>query len=106
MPPKRRTTTTSATTTPMTDAQIKELIERGVAAALAELIMEYLVNISKKVRILELKRRHLKIIVLTSYMPYPSRKIWRICACTSLNTTKKQGSIRRIQRSLYAIFKI
>ncbi|GKE61156.1 reverse transcriptase domain-containing protein [Tanacetum coccineum] len=36
MPPKRRTTTTSATTTPMTDAQIKELIERGVAAALAE----------------------------------------------------------------------
>ncbi|GJZ66711.1 hypothetical protein Tco_0623407 [Tanacetum coccineum] len=61
-------------------------------------IMEYLVKISKKARILELKRRHLKIIVLTSNTPYPSRKIRRICACTSLKTTKDQGSIRRIQR--------
>ncbi|GJY30685.1 putative reverse transcriptase domain-containing protein, partial [Tanacetum coccineum] len=33
------------------------------------LIMEYLVKISKKARILELKQRHLKITVLTSYMP-------------------------------------
>nr|GEU73827.1 reverse transcriptase domain-containing protein [Tanacetum cinerariifolium] len=33
-------------------------------------IMEYLVKISKKVRILKLKRRHLKIIVLTSYMSF------------------------------------
>ncbi|GJV97511.1 hypothetical protein Tco_1549088 [Tanacetum coccineum] len=57
--------------------------------------MEYLVKISKKARILELKRRHLKIIVLTSYTPYPSRKIQHICACTSLKTTKEQGSIRR-----------
>ncbi|GJS35436.1 hypothetical protein Tco_0533818 [Tanacetum coccineum] len=32
-------------------------------------IMEYLVKISKKARILELKRRHLKITVLTSYTP-------------------------------------
>ncbi|GJZ44790.1 DNA-directed DNA polymerase [Tanacetum coccineum] len=39
------------------------------------LIMEYLVKISKKTRILELKRRHLKITVLTSNTPYPSRKI-------------------------------
>ncbi|GKF07435.1 hypothetical protein Tco_0041659, partial [Tanacetum coccineum] len=36
MPPKRRTTTTSTTTTPMIDAQIKALIARGVANALAE----------------------------------------------------------------------
>ncbi|GJV80607.1 hypothetical protein Tco_1516477 [Tanacetum coccineum] len=42
------------------------------------IIMEYLVKISKKARILELKRRHLKITVLTSYTPYPSRKIRRI----------------------------
>ncbi|GJU57975.1 zf-CCHC domain-containing protein [Tanacetum coccineum] len=61
-------------------------------------IMEYLVKISKKARTLELKRRHLKITVLTSNMPYPSRKIRRICACTSPKTTKDQGSIRRIQR--------
>ncbi|GJZ36629.1 retrovirus-related pol polyprotein from transposon TNT 1-94 [Tanacetum coccineum] len=53
------------------------------------IIMEYLVKISKKASILELKRRHLKIIVLTSYTPYPSRKIRRICACTSKKTTKE-----------------
>ncbi|GJR81268.1 hypothetical protein Tco_0152053 [Tanacetum coccineum] len=32
-------------------------------------------------------------------MPYPSKKIWRICAYTSLKTTKKQDSIRRIQKN-------
>ncbi|GJU94979.1 hypothetical protein Tco_1319735 [Tanacetum coccineum] len=36
MAPKRRTATISTTTTPMTDAQIKALIARGVANALAE----------------------------------------------------------------------
>ncbi|GJY02605.1 retrovirus-related pol polyprotein from transposon TNT 1-94 [Tanacetum coccineum] len=41
-------------------------------------IMEYLVKISKKARIPELKQRHLKITVLTSYTPYPSKKIRRI----------------------------
>ncbi|GJS39797.1 putative reverse transcriptase domain-containing protein [Tanacetum coccineum] len=34
--PKRRTATTTTTSTPMTDAQIEALIERGIAAALAE----------------------------------------------------------------------
>nr|GEX81847.1 hypothetical protein [Tanacetum cinerariifolium] len=34
MEPKRRTATTTTTSTPMTDVQIKALIERGVAAAL------------------------------------------------------------------------
>ncbi|GKE04794.1 hypothetical protein Tco_1396812, partial [Tanacetum coccineum] len=57
-------------------------------------IMEYLVKISKKARILELKRRHLKITVLTTNTPYPSRKIRRICACTSQKTTKETRSIR------------
>nr|GEV87719.1 hypothetical protein [Tanacetum cinerariifolium] len=68
--------------------------------------MEYLVKISKKARILKLKRRNMKITVLTSYTPYPSRKIQRICACTSPKTTREQGSIRRIQSSLYAYGKI
>ncbi|GKD11621.1 hypothetical protein Tco_1196028, partial [Tanacetum coccineum] len=40
-----------------------------------KVIIEYLVKIGKKERILELKRRHLKILTLTSYTPYPSRKI-------------------------------
>ncbi|GJV63865.1 zinc finger BED domain-containing protein RICESLEEPER 2 [Tanacetum coccineum] len=52
-------------------------------------IMKYLVKISKKARILVLKRRHLKITVLTSNTPYPSRKIRRNCACTSLKTRKE-----------------
>ncbi|GKA88231.1 hypothetical protein Tco_0809995 [Tanacetum coccineum] len=59
------------------------------------IIMEYMVKISKKARILELKRRNLKITVLTSNTSYPSRKIQRICACTSPKTIKDQGSIRR-----------
>ncbi|GKA38718.1 hypothetical protein Tco_0731269 [Tanacetum coccineum] len=55
-----------------------------------ELIMEYLVKISKKARFLELKQRNMKITVLTSYTSYQSWKIWRICACTSQKTTKEQ----------------
>ncbi|GKB11525.1 hypothetical protein Tco_0845448 [Tanacetum coccineum] len=43
-----------------------------------EVIMEYLVKISKKARILELKRRHLKKLTLTSYMPYPSKEIYDV----------------------------
>ncbi|GKA48001.1 hypothetical protein Tco_0740959 [Tanacetum coccineum] len=62
------------------------------------LIMEYLVKISKKERILELKQRHLKKLTLTSYTPYPSRKIRRIYACTLQKTTKDSRSIRRIHK--------
>ncbi|GKA36940.1 hypothetical protein Tco_0723505 [Tanacetum coccineum] len=64
---------------------------------LKSVIMEYLVKISKKARILKLKQRHLKIIVLTSNTPYLSRKIRCICACTSQKTTKETRSISRIQ---------
>nr|GEU58148.1 hypothetical protein CTI12_AA085190 [Tanacetum cinerariifolium] len=41
-------------------------------------MMEYLVKISKKARILELKRRHLKITVLTSNTSYQAESIHRI----------------------------
>ncbi|GJU17071.1 hypothetical protein Tco_1145037 [Tanacetum coccineum] len=58
--------------------------------------MEYFVKISEKARILELKQRNMKNIVLTSNTPYPSRKIRRICAYTSQETTKNQGSIFRV----------
>ncbi|GKC82137.1 hypothetical protein Tco_1137854, partial [Tanacetum coccineum] len=76
--------------------ELAEEHKRNKAELEDTLIMEYLVKISKKARILELKRRHLKITVLTSNTPYPSRKIRRICACTSLKTTKEQDPIRRI----------
>ncbi|GKG00596.1 hypothetical protein Tco_0302286, partial [Tanacetum coccineum] len=66
-------------------------------ASFIPLIMKYLVKINKKARILELKLRHLKMTVLTSTTPYPSRKIRHICACTSQKTTRKQDSIRCIQ---------
>ncbi|GJW25410.1 hypothetical protein Tco_0039221 [Tanacetum coccineum] len=70
--------------------------------SLSELIMEYLAKINKKARILELKRRHLKIIVLTSYTPYPSRKIRRIF--TSLKALDESFSsknyVRKFLRAL------
>ncbi|GJZ45423.1 hypothetical protein Tco_0593019, partial [Tanacetum coccineum] len=53
-------------------------------------IMEYFVKISLKARILKVKQRNLKNNVLTFYTPYPSRKIRRICACTSQETTKNK----------------
>ncbi|GKF22062.1 hypothetical protein Tco_0074384, partial [Tanacetum coccineum] len=53
-------------------------------------IMEYLVKISKKARILELKQRNMKITVLTTNTPYSSRKIRRIC----LDFTKDRKGTR------------
>ncbi|GKE95966.1 hypothetical protein Tco_1580821, partial [Tanacetum coccineum] len=50
-------------------------IHRRLAILIRPVIMEYLVKICKKARILELKRRYLKITVLTPNTPYPSRKI-------------------------------
>ncbi|GJZ19147.1 hypothetical protein Tco_0555737 [Tanacetum coccineum] len=60
-------------------------------------IIEYLVKISKKACILELKQRYLNIIVLKPNTSYPSRKIRRIYGCTSQKTTKETRSIYRIQ---------
>ncbi|GJS58487.1 hypothetical protein Tco_0653271 [Tanacetum coccineum] len=77
----------------------KNSIEHAV-----HVIMEYLVKISKKARILELKRRHLKITFLTSNTPYPSRKIRCICACTSLKTTKEQDPIHRIVQKINTMY--
>ncbi|GKA74133.1 hypothetical protein Tco_0780435 [Tanacetum coccineum] len=63
------------------------------------LIMEYLVNISKRRALWSLNEDILKITILTTNTPYPSRKIRRICACTHQKTTKETSPIRRIQRS-------
>ncbi|GJY80244.1 hypothetical protein Tco_0492995 [Tanacetum coccineum] len=69
------------------------------------LIREYLVKIRKKARILELKRRHLKIPTLTSYTPYPSRKIRRIHAHHKRpQRNKDQYAVSK--RSLYAVFNL
>ncbi|GJS02774.1 reverse transcriptase domain-containing protein [Tanacetum coccineum] len=66
-----------------------------------DVIMEYFVKISKKARILELKRRNLKNTVLKFNTPYPSRKIRRICACTSQETTKNKDLYVVSRRLLY-----
>ncbi|GJY16280.1 hypothetical protein Tco_0386702 [Tanacetum coccineum] len=42
--------------------------------------------------------RNEEITVLTTNMPYPSRKIQRICACTHQRPQRKQDPIRRIQK--------
>ncbi|GJX05983.1 zf-CCHC domain-containing protein [Tanacetum coccineum] len=81
---------------------IKETKDHPIDSVIV--IMEYLVKISKKARILELKRRNMKVTVLTSYTSYPSRKIWRICACTSQETTKIQDQYAVSRRNLYAVF--
>ncbi|GJV90972.1 hypothetical protein Tco_1538785 [Tanacetum coccineum] len=68
----------------------------------SRVIMEYFVKISKKARILELKRRNLKNIIPTFNSPYPSRKIRRICTCTSQETTKNKVQYAVSRRLLYA----
>ncbi|GKD46855.1 hypothetical protein Tco_1271500 [Tanacetum coccineum] len=85
------------TTPQYCDLAVKKLAKLVKYQSSGILIMEYLVKISKKARILELKRTHLKITVLTSNTPYPSRKIRRIYACTLQKTMKETRSIRRIQ---------
>ncbi|GKA60220.1 hypothetical protein Tco_0759627, partial [Tanacetum coccineum] len=68
-------------------------------------IMEYLVKISKKARILELKQRHLKIIVLTIQYAISIKKVTAYLCLhftkdhkgSRINTSYLEESIRRIQ---------
>ncbi|GJT46683.1 hypothetical protein Tco_0955398 [Tanacetum coccineum] len=83
------------------DPEEEPIEEEPLEEPKEKVIMEYLVKISKTARILELKRRNMKKLILTSYTPYPSRKIRHICACTSLKTTKETRSIRRAASVLH-----
>ncbi|GJZ63628.1 hypothetical protein Tco_0620049 [Tanacetum coccineum] len=68
-------------------------------------IMEYLVNISKRRAFWSLNEDILKITILKTNTPYPSRKIRRIHACThqrpkgkrSMRRTTKKSQITRIE---------
>ncbi|GJW37625.1 hypothetical protein Tco_0060545 [Tanacetum coccineum] len=53
-------------------------------------IMEYLVNISKRRAFWSLNEDILKITILTTNTPYPSRKIRRIRACTHQRPQRKE----------------
>ncbi|GJZ60369.1 retrovirus-related pol polyprotein from transposon TNT 1-94 [Tanacetum coccineum] len=81
-------------------------------------IMEYLVNISKRRTFWSLNKDILKITILTTNTPYPSRKIRRICVRTHQRPQRKQvqyavsrkgntpypgKAIRRIQERQYAV---
>ncbi|GJS50814.1 hypothetical protein Tco_0624176 [Tanacetum coccineum] len=74
-----------------------------------DIIMEHFVKISKKARILELKRRYKKNYILTSNTPYSSRKIRRIYACSSQETTKNKDlyvcKTRSSTKELFTSFK-
>ncbi|GJZ06215.1 hypothetical protein Tco_0540008 [Tanacetum coccineum] len=68
---------------------------------------EVLMKIRKKARILELKRRNMKITVLTSYKPYPSRRygvsvpaLHKKPQRSKTYTSYPGASIRRIQANL------
>ncbi|GJR99339.1 hypothetical protein Tco_0315848 [Tanacetum coccineum] len=80
------------------------MVEKNEFDFTLPLIMEHFVKISKKARILELKRRYKKNYVLTSNTPYSSRKIRRIYACSSQETTKNKDLYVVSRRLLYTEF--
>ncbi|GJW46543.1 hypothetical protein Tco_0078189 [Tanacetum coccineum] len=69
-------------------------------------IMEYLVNISKRHAFWSLNEDILKITILTTNTPYPSRKIWRICACTHQRPRRKEVpyTVSRIGKKQYSSY--
>ncbi|GJX07631.1 putative ribonuclease H-like domain-containing protein [Tanacetum coccineum] len=69
-------------------------------------IMEYLVNISKRRAFWSLNEDILKISILKTNTPYPSRKIRRIRACTHQRPQRKEDQYAVSRRSQYAVLKI
>ncbi|GJW21584.1 hypothetical protein Tco_0032206 [Tanacetum coccineum] len=73
---------------------------------LSELIMEYLVKVSKRRAFWSLNEDILKITILTTNTPYPLRKIRRIRACTHQRPQRKEDQYAVSKRSQYAVLKI
>ncbi|GJR17581.1 hypothetical protein Tco_0966108 [Tanacetum coccineum] len=70
------------------------------------LIMEYLVNISKRRAFWTLNKDILKITVLTTNTPYLSRKIQRICACTHQRPRRPHDQYAISREDQYAVLEI
>ncbi|GJW21574.1 hypothetical protein Tco_0032196 [Tanacetum coccineum] len=70
------------------------------------IIIEYLVNISKRRTFWSLNEDILKITILITNTPYPSRKIRRIRACTHQRPQRKQAQYAVSREDQYAVFKI
>ncbi|GJU49436.1 hypothetical protein Tco_1218991 [Tanacetum coccineum] len=69
-------------------------------------IMEYLVNISKRRAFWSLNEDILKITILTTNTSYPSRKIRRIRACTHQRPQRKQAQYAVSREDQYAVLEI
>ncbi|GJY28011.1 hypothetical protein Tco_0403778 [Tanacetum coccineum] len=69
-------------------------------------IMEYLVNISKRRAFWSSNDDILKITILKTNTPYPSRKIRRIRACTHQRPQRKEDQYAVSRESQYAVFKL
>ncbi|GJX52464.1 zf-CCHC domain-containing protein [Tanacetum coccineum] len=80
--------------------------EQGSNKLLETIIMEYLVNISKRRAFWSLNEDILKITILTTNTPYPSRKIRRIRACTHQRPQRKQAQYAVSREDQYAVLKI
>ncbi|GJX39045.1 DNA-directed DNA polymerase [Tanacetum coccineum] len=69
-------------------------------------IMEYLVNISKRRAFWSFNEDILKISILTTNMSYPSRKIRRIRACTHQRPQRKEDQYAVSREGQYAVLEI
>ncbi|GKB38713.1 hypothetical protein Tco_0883655 [Tanacetum coccineum] len=78
----------------------------GYLASFILLIMEYLVNISKRRAFWSLNEDILKITILTTNTPYPSRKIRRIRACTHQRPQRKLDQYAVSSEDQYAVLEI
>ncbi|GJW71603.1 hypothetical protein Tco_0128520 [Tanacetum coccineum] len=72
----------------------------------AEIITEYLMNISKRCAFWSLNEDILKITILTTNTPYPSRKIRRIRARTHQRPLRKQVQYAISREDQYAVLEI
>ncbi|GJY66502.1 hypothetical protein Tco_0468740 [Tanacetum coccineum] len=70
------------------------------------LIMKYLVNISKRRVFWSLNEDILKITILKTNTSYPSRKIRRIRACTHQRPQRNKAQYAVSRETQYAVFKI
>ncbi|GKC61816.1 hypothetical protein Tco_1089414 [Tanacetum coccineum] len=66
----------------MNGVRREDIARMQVVRRTNDLIMEYLVKVSKRRAFWSLNEDILKINILKTNTPYPSRKIRRICACT------------------------
>ncbi|GKB02917.1 hypothetical protein Tco_0831006 [Tanacetum coccineum] len=70
------------------------------------LIMEYLANISKKHAFWSLNEDILKITILKTNTPYPSRKIRRIRACTQQRPQRNKAQYAVSREDQYVVLEI